>query len=63
MLFVALISKNGKPLDPIHPAKARQLLKSGEAVIYKYRPMFAIKLVKRVKLVPTKPLTLCIDPG
>ena len=41
MVFV--LSKNKKPLSPCHPAKARQLLRKGKAVIHKRCP-FTIRL-------------------
>jgi hypothetical protein len=61
MVFV--LSKNKKPLNPCHPAKARRLLKQGKAVIHKKYP-FTIRL--KYKVDPTKndpDYRLKIDPG
>ena len=44
---VAVISASGKKLMPTSPYRARKLLKSNRAVIFKYRPIFTIKLVDR----------------
>jgi 5-methylcytosine-specific restriction endonuclease McrA len=46
MVFV--LNANKQPLNPCHPAKARQLLKNGEAVIHKKFP-FTIRLKKKNK--------------
>lgn len=46
-MAVAVISASGKKLMPTNNRKARKLLKSGRAVIYRYRPMFAIQLLNR----------------
>ena len=35
MYFVSVISKNGKPLMPTKPSRARRWLEEGKAVIYK----------------------------
>ena len=42
-MFVYIINKNGQPLMPCKPQKARKLLKEGKAVVVKYKP-FTIKL-------------------
>ena len=44
---VAVISASGKPLMPTNPMRARKLIKKGKAVIYKYRPLFTIRLTER----------------
>ena len=44
---VAVISASGKPLMPTNPVRARKLIKKGKAVIYKYRPLFTIRLTER----------------
>ena len=46
-MAVAVIAASGKKLMPTNNAKARKLLKSGRAVIYKYRPVFTIQLLDR----------------
>ena len=47
---VAVISASGKPLMPTNPVRARKLIKKGKAVIYKYRPLFTIRLTERIGL-------------
>lgn len=46
-MAVAVVDKNGIPLMPTKNYKARKLLKSGRAVIAKYRPVFTIRLLDR----------------
>jgi len=60
-LLVYVLNKNGKPLMPCNPQKARKLLKSGRAEIYKYTP-FTIKL-KYGSAGYKQPITLGIDAG
>ena len=43
-MFVYVLNKNGKPLMPCKPAKARHLLKTGKAKVIKRTP-FTIKLL------------------
>ncbi len=45
--MVAVISKTGMKLMPTTERRARKLLKSGKAEIYKYRPIFTIRLTER----------------
>lgn len=47
MRDVAVISKTGTPLMPTSRYRARRLLKSGKAVIHKYRPVFTVRLTER----------------
>lgn len=60
-MLVYVLNKNGKPLMPCNPQKARKLLKSGRAEIYKYTP-FTIKL-KYGSAGYKQPITLGIDAG
>ena len=60
-MLVYVLNKNGKPLMPCKPQKARKLLKSGRAEIYKYTP-FTIKL-KYSSTGYKQPITLGIDAG
>lgn len=62
MSKVFLIDTNYKPLEPIHPAKARQFLKIGKAAIYKQFP-FTLILKKSGTEAQIQPLRLKIDPG
>jgi 5-methylcytosine-specific restriction endonuclease McrA len=62
MSKVFLIDSNHKPLNPIHPAQARQFLRNGKAAIYKQFP-FTLILKDSCIEVEVKPLRLKIDPG
>jgi len=61
MLIFVLDTKK-RPLAPCHPARARQLLKSGKAAIYRRYP-FTIRLKREVTEIGNQPLRLKIDPG
>ena len=50
------------PLDPVHPGRARTLLSSGQAAVFRRFP-FTIILKKEVKQPITHPLRLKLDPG
>ena len=54
-------ASDGRPLMPCHPARARQLLRSGRARVHKLYP-FAIRLTDR-KRGDKQPVVLKIDPG
>lgn len=62
MSKVFLIDTNYKPLNPIHPAQARQFLRNGKASIYKQFP-FTLILKESCVEGSVKPLKLKIDPG
>jgi 5-methylcytosine-specific restriction endonuclease McrA len=51
-----------KPLDPVHPGRARLLLKQGKASVYRRFP-FTIILKIIVEQKQLEPLRLKIDPG
>ena len=59
---VAVISASGKKLMPTNSYRARRLLKSKRAVIYRYRPAFTIKLVDRTNGY-TQPIEYKCDTG
>lgn len=59
---VAVISASGKKLMPTNSYRARRLLKSRRAVIYKYRPVFTIKLADRTDGY-TQPIEYKCDTG
>lgn len=46
MQYVFVLDKNKQPLDPCHPARVRQLLKSGRATVFRRYP-FTILLKNR----------------
>ena len=60
--MVAVVGSSGKPLDPTTEYRARKLLKTGKAVIYRYRPVFAIRLTER-KDGATHPMEYKTDTG
>jgi 5-methylcytosine-specific restriction endonuclease McrA len=59
--FALVIDTNKKPCNPIHPADARKLLKTGEAAIFRKYPFTLI--LKSVSISPTQPIQLKLDPG
>ncbi len=62
MSKVLVIDTNKKPLNPIHSAQARQLLRNGKAAIYRKYP-FTLILKESRKETPVDPLRIKIDPG
>jgi 5-methylcytosine-specific restriction endonuclease McrA len=61
MQRVLVLDINKQPLMPCHPARARQLLREGKAVVYRRAP-FTIILRER-EGGETQPTELKIDPG
>jgi 5-methylcytosine-specific restriction endonuclease McrA len=61
MVFV--LSSDGQPLDPCHPARARQVLRCGRARVVRRFPMTIQLLDRRADQSTTHPLRLKIDPG
>jgi hypothetical protein len=41
-MYVFVLDKNKKPLDPTHPAKARKMLKAGRAKVFRRYPFTII---------------------
>jgi 5-methylcytosine-specific restriction endonuclease McrA len=62
MSKVFLIDSEKRPLDPIHPAKARQLLRNKKAAVFRRFP-FTLILFEAGPDSPVSPLRLKIDPG
>jgi 5-methylcytosine-specific restriction endonuclease McrA len=62
MSKVFVIDQNQRPLDPIHSAQARQLLRNKKAAVFRRFP-FTIILKESRPDSPTSPLRLKIDPG
>ena len=58
---VFVLDKHKKPLMPCHPARARELLKRGQAVVHKIAP-FTIRLKDRVGG-EVHPVRIKLDPG
>ncbi len=62
MSKVLVIDTEKRPLNPIHPAQARQLLRNGLAAIFRKFP-FTIILKQSRPEIPVQPLRVKIDPG
>lgn len=62
MSNVFVIDVNKQPLNPVHPGRARMLLSSGKAAVFKRFP-FTIILKRAVPMPTQPPLRLKIDPG
>ncbi len=58
--WVFVLDKNHHSLMPCHPARARELLSKGKAMVHKLHP-FTIRL--KIAVGVTEPLRLKIDPG
>jgi 5-methylcytosine-specific restriction endonuclease McrA len=61
-MFVFVLDKNKKPLNPTHPARARKLLKTGKAAVFQRYP-FTIILKEEVVEPYNQDLRIKIDPG
>lgn len=62
MSKVFVVDTNKQPLNPVHPGRARILLSSGKAAVYRRFP-FTIILKVAVEEPKVEPLRLKIDPG
>lgn len=62
MSKVLVIDTDKRPLDPMHPAQARQLLRNGKAAIFRRFPFTLILKESRLDA-PVQPLRIKIDPG
>jgi len=62
MSKIFLIDANKKPLNPIHPAQARQLLRNKKAFVFRRFP-FTLILKEAKPDIEVEPLRLKIDPG
>lgn len=60
--YVFVIDQNKQPLNPIPPARARELLTKQKAAVYRVYP-FVIILKHAVNSPNPKPLTVKLDPG
>ena len=61
-MLVYVLSMDGDPLDPTHPAKARILLKQNKAKVVRRLP-FTIKLTYEIKNPKKQKYTLGVDTG
>ncbi|GET42588.1 RNA-guided endonuclease IscB [Microseira wollei] len=62
MNYVFVLDTNKQPLDPIPPARARELLTKQKAAVFSMYP-FTIILKHAVPNPAPKPLTIKLDPG
>ncbi|GHO53730.1 RNA-guided endonuclease IscB [Ktedonobacter robiniae] len=62
MSNVFVLDTMKRPLAPVHPGRARLLLKAGKAAVYRTSP-FTIILTREVEHPAPAPLRLKIDPG
>jgi 5-methylcytosine-specific restriction endonuclease McrA len=58
---IFVLAKSKTPLMPCHPARARELIGNGKAVIYRHQP-FVIRLTARTEG-NVQPIQLKLDPG
>jgi hypothetical protein len=62
MSKVFVLDAKKHPLNPVHPGRARILLSTGKAAVFKRYP-FTIVLKGAVESPPIEPLRVKIDPG
>jgi 5-methylcytosine-specific restriction endonuclease McrA len=62
MCKVFVLDADKRPLDPVHPAQVRQLLRNKKAAVYRQFP-FTLILKESRSESPVSPLRLKIDPG
>ena len=62
MSHVFVVDTHKQPLNPVHPGRARLLLKAGKAAVLKRYP-FTIVLKTAVQAPRVRPLRLKLDPG
>ena len=63
MQYVFVVDGEGQPLDPCHPARARELLRTQRAIVQRRYP-FTIRIIDRTRRVSTvHEHRLKIDPG
>ena len=60
--YVFLIDGNKTPMNPIHPAHARELLNKSKAAVFRQYP-FTLIMNRVVENIITYPLKLKLDPG
>ncbi|MBI3910810.1 MAG: HNH endonuclease [Armatimonadetes bacterium] len=60
---VLVLDKDQCPLDPCHPARARQLLRAGRAAIWRRQPLIIILRDREAATSVTHSHRLKIDPG
>ena len=62
-MFVPVKTKDGQPLMPMHAARARKLVKRGEATPYSNNGIYCIRLNKEPSDRDTQEIAVGVDPG
>lgn len=62
MSFVFVVDQQRRPLDPVHPGRARFLLKAGRAAVFRRYPFTLILQESKPDVIPA-PLRVKLDPG
>lgn len=62
-MFVFVLDTNKNPLNPTHPARARKLLRSGRASVFRRYPFTIILHDREAEKSTTQEYQLKIDPG
>src|SRR5215469_6053030 len=63
MSFVFVVDQQQRPMDPVHPGRARFLLSAGHAAVWRRYPFTLILKDQSAEASPPTPLRLKIDPG
>jgi len=63
MQYVFVFDKNKKPLDPCHPARARQILKEKRAIVFRRYPFTILLKGRELKESVTYAHQIKFDPG
>jgi hypothetical protein len=63
MQYVFVLSSDHQPLDPCHPARARQLLRQGKAAVIRRYPFTVILKDRAADQSTTTPHRVKLDPG
>ena len=63
MNYIPVVDKEGKPLMPMHPARARKLVKSGEATSFWNRGIWCIRLNREPSARYKQDIAVGIDTG
>ena len=63
MQYVFVLSSDHQPLDPCHPARARQLLRQGKAAVIRRYPFTVILKDRTADQSTTTPHRVKLDPG
>ena len=62
-MYVFVLDQNQKPLDPCHPARARELLKKGRAAVFRRYPFTIVLQDRTVENSVIHPHQIKADPG